>query len=399
MASLPRDVVTTRDSGFESLKRPEGWTRKAVIAALVALGTFAAAWLLIRLLPVLLVFVGALFLIGTLNPIVEWVEGRGVKRNVAVGVVFGGLLVVVLGGLVGTAAPLIVQVSKLFEQAPRIRDQLAELLGRSHYTASLVERVKQAKGISEDQLSAAFVFSAHAAEIVGYTVSSVFIALYLMLDRDRARGALYAFVARRHHMKLTRVLMRLEQIVGGYIRGQVITSVLMTVFTLTLLIIAGVDAALPIALFAGLADVLPYIGVFLSVGPAVLATIASGAVWTFVVLGTMLAYEELESRLIVPKVYGNALRLPSWVVLVALLGGGVLGGIFGAIVALPVAAAIVMLVEELVPRLPGETPTPEQEAERARLEDAQSDYDHRTEGMPARQSAAIAFELLDGAYH
>jgi predicted PurR-regulated permease PerM len=219
-----------------------------------------------------------------------------------------------------------------------------------------------------------------------------------MLDRDRARGALYALVPRRHHMKLTRVLVRLEQIVGGYIRGQVITSLLMTAFAFALLTIAGVDGALALALFAGIADVLPYIGVFLSVGPAVLATLARGAVWTFVVLGAMLAYEELESRLIVPRVYGRALRLPSWVVLVALLGGGVLGGIFGAIVALPVAAAIVMLVEELVPRLPGETPTPEREAERARLEHAQSDYDRHTDGMSVRESAAIAFELLD-AYH
>jgi predicted PurR-regulated permease PerM len=312
--------------------------------------------------------------------------------------VFGALLLVVLGGLVGTTAPLIGQVGKLFEQAPRVRDEVAELLGRSHYTASLADRLKQVHGISEEQLGAAFVFSAHAAELIGYAVSSLFIALYLMLDRDRARGALYALVPRRHHMKLTRVLVRLEQIVGGYIRGQVITSLLMTAFAFALLTIAGVDGALALALFAGIADVLPYIGVFLSVGPAVLATLARGAVWTFVVLGAMLAYEELESRLIVPRVYGRALRLPSWVVLVALLGGGVLGGIFGAIVALPVAAAIVMLVEELVPRLPGETPTPEREAERARLEHAQSDYDRHTDGMSVRESAAIAFELLD-AYH
>jgi predicted PurR-regulated permease PerM len=290
---------------------------------------------------------------------------------------------------------LVGQVSKLFEQAPRIRDQVVGLLGRSHFTASLGDHVKQFKGISQVQFVAAFAFSARAAELIGYSVSSVFIALYLMLDRDRARGALYALVPRRHHMKLTRVLVRLEQIVGGYVRGQVITSALMAAFTFTLLTIAGVDAALPLALFAGLADVLPYIGVFLSVGPALLATLARGAVWSFVVLGTMLAYEELESRFIVPRVYGHALRLPSWAVLAALLGGGVLGGILGAIAALPVAAAAVMLIEELIPRLPGATLTPEREAERARLKRAQSEYDHRTEGLTVRESAALAFELLE----
>jgi predicted PurR-regulated permease PerM len=397
MASLPRDVGAPVPGRFESVRRSESWLGKVVVA-LVALGALAATWLVLRLFPVLLVLVGALFVVGTLNPIVRWGVARGVKRNVAVGLVFGALFLVTLGLLVVTTAPLISQVGKLFEQAPEIRDKVVELLGRSRFTASLADHLKQVKGISQEQATAAFTFSAYAAALVGYTVSSVFIALYVMLDRDRARGALYAVMPRRHHMKLTRVLMRLEQIVGAYIRGQLITSTLMAVFTFALLTIAGVGAALPLALFAGLADALPYIGVLLSVGPAVLATLAQGAVWTFVVLGVMLAYEELESRLIIPKVYGNVLRLPSWVVLAALLGGGVLGGVLGALIALPIAAALLMLVEELVPRMPGEGSVPEHAPERLRLEGSQAEYELRTEGMNVRESAAAAFEIHDRVF-
>jgi hypothetical protein len=63
---------------------------------------------------------------------------------------------------------------------------------------------------------------------------------------------------------------------------------------------------------------------------------------------------EFESRVLVPLVYGRALRLPSSVVLFSLLAGGVLGGIIGALLALPVAAAILMLIEEFGVALPDE---------------------------------------------
>ena len=58
-----------------------------------------------------------------------------------------------------------------------------------------------------------------------------FSGCYILIDRDRLRGGLFAVVPRSHHVRLSRVLMNLETIVGRYIRGQVLTSVLMSVFT------------------------------------------------------------------------------------------------------------------------------------------------------------------------
>jgi predicted PurR-regulated permease PerM len=52
-----------------------------------------------------------------------------------------------------------------------------------------------------------------------------------MVDRDRLHGGLYALVPRKHHMRLSHVLIKLELIVGGYIRGQLLTSGLMAAFT------------------------------------------------------------------------------------------------------------------------------------------------------------------------
>ncbi|MSU71020.1 MAG: AI-2E family transporter [Opitutus sp.] len=93
--------------------------------------------------------------------------------------------------------------------------------------------------------------------------------------------------------------------------GQVITCVLIAVFILVLLLICRVPNALAIAVFGGVMDVLPYVGPLLTVAPSVIAAYAVGPAVTVTVLRLLLLYEEFESRVLVPLVYGRALRLPS----------------------------------------------------------------------------------------
>jgi len=214
-----------------------------------------------------------------------------------------------------------------------------------------------------------------------------------MIDRDRLRGGLFAVVPRSHHIRLSRVMMNLETIVGAYIRGQMVTSLCMALFTFLLLTACGVKNALALAVFAGLADVLPYIGALLSIVPAVLSALSRGPVVAIVVLVLMLAYEQLESRVLVPRIYGRALRLPSSVVMFALLVGGTLMGILGALLALPVAATLMMLVEELRVELPGEQEQPGDTHLREGDDRAEEEYERRTEGVGAEEAAAIAVEI------
>ncbi|MEO8331232.1 MAG: AI-2E family transporter, partial [Gallionella sp.] len=226
-------------------------------------------------------------------------------------------------------------------------------------------------------------------------LGAIFLALYMMIDRDRLRGALYSIVPRSHHIRLSRVMMNLETIVGGYIRGQALTSALMATFIFILLVACGVPNALAIAVFGGIADVLPYIGIFLTMGPAVVAATAQGTVVTIVVFVLMLIYEEFESRVLVPVVYGRAMRLPSSIVFLSLIVGATLLGIVGALLALPVAAAMLMLVEELRMELPGETEGIESAALRKKDDRGEQEYERRTEGMHAEQAAAVAVEMSD----
>jgi len=98
----------------------------------------------------------------------------------------------------------------------------------------------------------------------------------MMLDRDRLRGALFALVPRTSHIRLSRILVNLETIVGGYIRGQVSHLRPDGRIHVRAAYRVRYPNALVIAVFGGLADVLPYIGIFLTMGPAVAAALPFG---------------------------------------------------------------------------------------------------------------------------
>jgi predicted PurR-regulated permease PerM len=364
----------------------------AIIAMLLLV---AGLWVLIRLLPVVLVIVAALIIVGTISPAVRWFEERRISRGLGIAIVFTALMVVTVLFITMTVPSLMAQVSTLLDQEPGLRARLVKWLSGSNLTSPLAELLHKVHSgdILRMATANAIEISGRAIEILAYTLSSVFLALYIMIDRDRLRGGLYLLVPRSHHIRLSRVMLNLETIVGAYIRGQVITCSFMGAFVFILLSFCGVSNALAIAVFAGLADVLPYIGALLSVGAAVAAALSRGSAVIIIVLGLMLCYEEFESRVIVPRIYGRALRLPSSVILISLLAGSVLYGITGALLALPVAAAVQMLFEELRVELPGQQEQAEDVENKERDDRGEEEYERRAEGMPAEQAAAIAVEI------
>jgi predicted PurR-regulated permease PerM len=310
-------------------------------------GIIAGLWLLFKLLPVFLVLIAAFFVVGTLNPAVHWLEKRGMGRNLAIGIVFGSLLIVALAAAILIIPALLAQATTILEQEPVMRAQLADRLSGFPLSEALAKWLRNFKygGPITTAGASAFAYSMEALTFVTYALSALFLGLYIMLDRDRLRGGLFAVTPRSHHIRLSRVLMNLETIVGAYIRGQVITSAAIGFFILILLICCGIENALALAVFGSVADILPYIGVFLPIAAAVLSAGSHGPVITMVVLALMLLYMEFESRILVPRVYGQALRLPSTVVLFSLLVGGTLMGIPGFLLSLPFAAAIMMLMD------------------------------------------------------
>ena len=362
---------------------------------LLAVCVLAGAWLLVTLTPVLISLLVALIFAGTLDPAVQWLERRGLRRVLALVVVFGAvaLVVALLGVLIFPA--LARQVADFAADAPRMQTRVAEWLKSYRLLGSAADDVKDFDPrtlLGGEGASKLVSLSGGVIEFLGYLASSLVLALYLVADRERMRGTLYAVVPRSHHVRLAHILSRMELIVGGYMRGQLITSVAIFLFTFMLLSVLQVPGALALAAFAGLTDVIPYVGGLLATAPATLASFSVSTWAGVVVLVVLAAYQEFESRVLVPAVYGRILRLPSVVVLLALLVGGRLLGIIGALLALPVAAMLRMLIEEMRVELPGETTDT---ALKEHDERAQREYEAKTEGVPAEAAAEVAGQIAE----
>ncbi len=353
------------------------------------------AWLLVELWPIVLVVGVALMFAGALAPWVTDLERRGVGRPSAIAIVFSAIFVAGAAFAVLTLPHLFGQVTRLLEHLPETQAAIAEQLQRHAVTAPLARSVRSAgptdpvATLAQDALA----YSGKIVEVVAYAVTTFFLALYLIVDRDRVRGAAFALVPRGYHVRLSRVLVNFETIVGGYVRGQIVTSVLMALFVFVVLVVARVEDAVALAALAGFADVLPYVGGVLICAPAGAAAWAHGPAAAASVVVALVAYQEFESRVIVPRIYGHALRLPSTIVLVALLVGGRLLGFVGALIALPIAAGIRMAVEELRFELPGEEGVRPSLAARDEL--AEHAFEVRAAGAPAERAAAIAVEIAE----
>jgi predicted PurR-regulated permease PerM len=127
--------------------------------------------------------------------------------------------------------------------------------------------------------------------------------------------------------------------VFAYVGGQLVTSALTTVVTFGILAGFEVPGAVPLALLAGIADVIPIIGVVISTAPAVLMALTVSPILAVGVLLLYVLYHAVEAYVLVPRIYGRRLQLSTLAVLLALIVGGSLQGIVGAFLILPLVAA------------------------------------------------------------
>lgn len=357
------------------------------------LATVAGVWLLLQLRAVVLLVVVALVLAGTFNPLVEWLERRRVKRIYGLTLLFVALLAVTSLMVVLTVPSLIEQVAQIVRDAPHQRDQLVVLLQGREFTAPLARAVQnagleQAVGRIEGDLVS---YSPRVVTALGWAVTTLFLSFYLLADGKRTQGAVYAIVPRDYHMRLARILQNLEGIVGGYMRGQLITSAAIGTFTFVVLAAFRIPNALSLALFAAVVDVIPFIGGLLATAPAVLSALSRGWPVAVAVLLLLFAYQEFENRVLMPKVYGHVLRLSPAVVVLALVTGGVLLGVIGALLALPIAAGLQMILAELRVDLPGDDS--DDRSALARDAKTEATYEFMSAGATAPEAGQIARTL------
>ena len=357
----------------------------------------AGIWLLALIWQIILLLVIALILAGTLNPILAWFERHNVPRTIALSLVLV-VLVLAIAGLGALVLPtLVTQIGILITNAPAIQTRLADYLASIPLLARSATSIRSAQPAQflEPLAASALTSASAAATVVVLGLTTIVLASYLLADPQRVKGFAFALLPRRFHLRAARILLEMEMVVGGYVRGQALTSLLIGVFVFVVLWAFGASAPLAIGIVAAFADLLPFVGGALVLVPAVLVALPLGLLPTVIIAVLIIAYLQVESHVLIPRIYAQTLRLSSLAVVIAILIGGQLLGIVGALLALPVAAGVRVLVEQLRIELPGEQPG--ESTQRTLDAVAETAYAQQTEGISAIDAVAVATVMAEQA--
>jgi predicted PurR-regulated permease PerM len=176
--------------------------------------------------------------------------------------------------------------------------------------------------------------------------------VYFLVDLPRIRATLYRLVP---HSRRPRAILLGDEIfakVGGYVLGNLLTSLITGVVIFAFLVIVGVPYALLLSLFVAILDLVPVIGSTIAGVVVCLVALSVSLHVCLATIGFFLIYRLVEDYLLVPRIIGRAVKVPALVTVVAVLLGGALMGIVGALVAIPTAAALLLLGQEMLfPRL------------------------------------------------
>jgi predicted PurR-regulated permease PerM len=251
------------------------------------------------------------------------------------------MLLVTLFAVAVVLPPLVEEIRQFIANLPFLRHEMERKLGAYPFLSQVVNQIltlPESPGVLR-WMRQPLAWGKLAVGMVTALLLVLILTLYLLLDGKRLYAWLLAYVPRKHRRRMAEMAPEVSEVVRGYVQGQLLTSVVCSVFTWVALRLLDVPAALPLAILAGVTDVIPVIGMIISIVPAVLLALTVSPLTAAAVLAFFLLYNALETYVLLPRVYGKRLRLSTLAVLLALIIGGALGGIMGAILVLPIVAA------------------------------------------------------------
>jgi predicted PurR-regulated permease PerM len=348
--------------------RPSSLFRLGVFFSLGVTATLLTLYGLYSIRGILVQVLVALFITVSLEPAVQWLTSRGMRRGWAVTTIFVVAFGALLAFLISVIPSLVDQGRELIDDLP---GYLADLQARSRQFRDLNDRFNLT-----DQLQGMVgsVPSRIGSGVLGFTgrlFGALFSALtvlvftaYFMADLPRLRNGLVRLFPGERRPRAKQVVDLVVDKVGGYMIGNIIISIFAGVFSFLAFQLLGVPFPLPLAVLVAIFDMIPMIGATLGAIVGVLVALFTGPLWptTVLVAAFFVAYQQIENYLIAPRVLKTTVNIGAAAVLLAGLIGATLLGLVGALMAIPVAAAFnVLLNERLAVREAAE------EAEAARL--------------------------------
>ncbi len=295
-------------------------------------------WLIYLIRDLLIILFVAVILMSALSPLVNFFNKFKLPKGLSIAITYIIIVGVIAGLIAAVVPPLIEETQRLSLTLP---SRLDDLLQKMAIDRSLLDA--QLASLSSNAFSITLTVFDNFLTIIFLLV----LTFYLILERESLESRSAAlFVGREERVK--KLMIQIEEKLGGWFRGQLLLSLIIGVLTYIGLIVLGIPYALPLAVIAGILEVVPVIGPIISAIPAIFVALTYSPFLSLGVAAMYFIIQQLENHLIVPQVMRRAVGINPLVVILAIAIGSRLLGFAGALLAVPIAVVLQIIVTEII---------------------------------------------------
>ena len=309
-----------------------------------ALFLIVLVWFIVQTREIIVSIFLAYIIMAAVLPLVELLRRRGFPKIAAVLIPYFGIIIAIFLLVLPLVPFVVTQIQSLISNFPRFIDRSAEVFG---FTIN----PKQVEGYINSELETLGKSAVNVTtKVFGglFSMITIFVvSLYLLLYEDSFKGSLANLFHKDLRQKVLNTLDQVNLKLGAWLRGQIQLCVFIGAISWVGLTILGLPYALPLALLAGILEVVPTIGPILSAIPAVIIALTVSPTMAITVTAFYILIQALENQILVPKVMQKAVGLNPVVVILAIMIGTNLMGVAGALLAIPFVSFIIVLFKSI----------------------------------------------------
>lgn len=297
-------------------------------------------WILYQIRQVLIALFVSVILMAALNPAVDRLTKFKIPRFLAILLLYILIIGVFVLSIAGVVPPLVDQTSTLISRLPE-------------YSQNLGLPIIDQKIIA-DQISQLGSIPANIVKLSISIFSNLFVVLailvitfYLLMERRNLNKYLTVLFGGDSEKKAEKFINEMEKKLGGWVRAQLILMVIIGLFSYIGLRLLGIEFALPLAILAGVFEIIPNIGPIASAIPAFFAGFIISPLMGLAVVALYFLIQQLENSVIVPKIMEKEVGVNPIITILSLTIGFKLAGITGAVLAIPVVLLIRIVASEI----------------------------------------------------
>lgn len=321
---------------------------------------FVLFYFLFLVKDILVVLFVSLILSSAIDPWVDFMQKRKIPRALGVIFIYLTVILVVLLAISMIIPPIVKQATELMDNFPIILEKIISGVSAfKEYSLKygILDNIKDSfNSMSTNfQNAAGGVFST-VSGIVG-SIFAIFLVMvitfYMVVEENAIKKIVWSLAPARHQVHTMRLINKMQKMIGLWLRGQLILSLIIFALTYVGLLALGlflgvkIEYALVLALIAGLTEFVPYLGPIIAAIPAVFLAFTQSPFLAVSVAILYYVIQLIENNLIVPNLMKKVVGLNPVVSIAVLLIGFRLAGIAGAILSIPVATAVSVIVKDL----------------------------------------------------